>query len=78
MMRLLPNWAELLRKAWSVRFIAASFACDVIGIVLAVSGALGVQESPWRAIALQVLGAAFSLGAFIARFVFQRGLSREA
>ena len=77
-MKLISNWHDLLRKAWSVRFIAASFACDVIGIVLAVSGAMGVQESPWRAIALQVLGATFSLGAFIARFVFQRGLSREA
>ena len=74
---LLPNWRALLRRAWSVRFIAPSFACDVIGIVLAVSGAMGVQESPWRAIALQVLGAAFGLGAFVARFIFQRGLSHE-
>lgn len=77
-MQLGADWKVVLTKAWSVRFIAASFACDVIGIVLAVSGALCVQESPWRAIALQVLGATFSLGAFIARFVFQRGLSREA
>ena len=77
-MKLISNWRDVLRWAWSVRFIAAAFVCDVIGIVLAVSGALGVQESPWRAIALQVLGAAFSLGAFIARFVFQRSLNREA
>ena len=77
-MKLIQNWRTVLRWAWSVRFIAASFACDVIGIVLAVSGALGVQESPWRAIALQVLGAAFSLGAFIARFIFQRILNRES
>ena len=28
-------------------------------------------------IALQVLGAAFGLGAFVSRFIFQRGLSRE-
>lgn len=76
--KLIPNWRDVLRWAWSVRFILASIVCDVIGIVLAVSGAMGVQESPWRAIALQVLGATFSLGAFIARFVFQRGLSREA
>lgn len=76
-MRLLHNWPELLRRAWSVRFIAASFACQVIGIVLAVVGSIGVHESPWRAIALQVLGAVFSLGAFIARLIFQRGLSDE-
>ena len=60
-----------------MRFIAASFACQVIGIVLAVVGSIGVHESPWRAIALQVLGAVFSLGAFIARLIFQRGLSDE-
>lgn len=78
MMRLVCNWPELLRKAWSVRFILASLACDVIGIGLAVAGAIGVHESPWRAIALQVLGALFSLAAFIARLVFQKGLSREA
>lgn len=75
---LLPNWRALLRRAWSVRFILASLACDVIGIGLAVAGAIGVHESPWRAIALQVLGALFSLAAFIARLVFQKGLSREA
>lgn len=74
---LLPNWRALLRRAWSVRFIAASFGCDVIGIVLAVAGTVGVHETPWRAIALQVLGAAFGLGAFVSRFIFQRGLSRE-
>ena len=76
-MRLLHNWPELLGRAWSVRFIAASFACQVIGIVLAVVGSIGVHESPWRAIALQMLGAVFSLGAFIARLIFQRGLSDE-
>ena len=77
-MKLIPNWRALLRRAWSVRFIAASFACDVIGIVLAVAGTVGVHETPWRAIALQVLGALFNLAAFIARFMYQRDLSPEA
>ena len=77
-MKLVPNWHALLRRAWSVRFIAAAFVCDVIGIVLAVAGAMGVQESPWQSITLQIVGALFNLAAFIARFVFQRSLSRES
>ena len=76
-MKLIPNWRDLLRKAWSVRFIAAAFACSVIGIVLTVAGSMGVQESPWQSITLQIVGALFNLAAFIARLTYQRGLSRE-
>ena len=43
-MKLIPNWREVLRWAWSVRFILASIVCDVLGIGLAVAGAMGVQE----------------------------------
>lgn len=75
--KLIPNWRDVLRWAWSVRFIAASFVCDVIGIGLAVAGVMGVQESPWQSIGLQIVGAAFTLAAFIARLVYQRGISRE-
>jgi hypothetical protein len=38
---------------------------------------MGVQESPWQSIGLQIVGAAFTLAAFIARLVYQRGISRE-
>lgn len=77
MMQLGADWKAVLTKAWSVRFIAASFVCDVIGIGLAVAGVMGVQESPWQSIGLQIVGAAFTLAAFIARLVYQRGISRE-
>ena len=76
-MKLISNWHDLLRKAWSVRFIAAAFVCDVIGIGLAVAGATGVQESPWQSITLQIVGALFNLAAFIARLTYQSGLSKE-
>ena len=76
-MKLIPNWRDVLRWAWSVRFIAASIVCDVIGIGLAVAGAMGVQESPWQSITLQIVGALFSLAAFIARLTYQSGLSKE-
>ena len=77
-MKLIPNWSDVLRLAWSVRFILASIVCDVIGIGLAVAGATGVQESPWQSITLQIVGALFNLAAFIARLTYQRGLSRES
>lgn len=77
-MKLIVNWRDLLKRAWSVRFIAASFLCDVLGIGLAVAGVLGVQETPWQSIGLQVAGAVFTLAAFIARLTYQKGLSREA
>ena len=75
--KLIPNWRDVLRWAWSVRFILASVVCDVIGIGLAVAGAMGVQESPWQSITLQIVGALFNLAAFIARLTYQRDLSRE-
>ena len=76
--RLAPRWREVLRRAWSVRLMAASFAAQVLGIGLTVAGSVGVQDTPWRALALQVLGAALGLAAFAARLVYQRGLSDEA
>ena len=48
-----------------------------LGIGLAVAGAMGVQESPWQSITLQIVGALFNMAAFIARLTYQRGLSRE-
>lgn len=77
-MKLAPNWKELLRKAWSVRLILASFAADCLGIVLTVMGAVGVHESPWQSITMQVIGAALNLAALGARLVYQRGLSKGA
>ncbi len=76
-MKLISNWPDVLRWGWSVRFILASVVCDVIGIGLAVAGAMGVQESPWQSIALQIVGARFSMAAFVARLTYQRGLSKE-
>ena len=74
-MRLLPNWAELLRKAWSVRLFALSVLCDVLGIVLAVRGTFASVEG--AALWLQIAGALFGAAGFIARFIYQRSLSAE-
>lgn len=36
--KLIPNWRDVLRWAWSVRLFALSVLCDVLGIVFAVRG----------------------------------------
>ena len=74
-MRLLHNWPELLRKAWSVRLFALSVLCDVLGIVLAVRGTFASVEG--AALWLQIAGALFGAAGFIARFIYQRSLSAE-
>ena len=73
--KLIPNWRDVLRWAWSVRFILASVVCDVLGIVFAVRGSFSSVEgaSLW----LQIVGALFGAAGFIARFMYQRGLSAE-
>ena len=74
--KLIPNWRDVLRWAWSVRLFALSVLCDVLGIVLAVRGSFSSVEgaSLW----LQIAGALFGAAGFIARFMYQRGLSPEA
>ena len=73
--KLIPNWRDVLRWAWSVRFILASVVCDVLGIVFAVRGSFSSVEgaSLW----LQIAGALRGAAGFIARFMYQRGLSAE-
>lgn len=74
-MHLARNWLDILRRAWSVRLFALSVLCDVIGIVLAVRGTFASVEGV--SLSLQVAGALFGAAGFMARFVYQRGLSRE-
>ncbi|HNK16090.1 MAG TPA: hypothetical protein PLZ20_16080 [Nitrospira sp.] len=75
-LRLIPNWRDVLRWAWSVRLFALSVLCDVLGIVFAVRGSFSSVEgaSLW----LQIVGALFGAAGFIARFMYQRDLSPEA
>ena len=73
--KLIPNWRDVLRWAWSVRLFALSVLCDVLGIVLAVRGTFSSVEG--AALWLQIVGALFGAAGFIARFMYQRGLSAE-
>jgi drug/metabolite transporter (DMT)-like permease len=75
MMRLDCDWQDILRRAWSVRLFALSVLCDVLGIVLAVNGVFSPERG--AALWLQIAGALFGAAGFAARFVYQRGLSKE-
>ena len=71
-MRLLHNWPELLRRAWSVRFIAAFIVLELVGVWLSVRGSFAADER--LALAFQLAGAVLGIGAFVARMVYQKGL----
>lgn len=75
MMRLVCNWRDILRIAWSVRLFALSVLCDVLGIVLAVNGVFSPEKG--AALWLQIAGALFGAAGFVARFLYQRDLSKE-
>jgi len=69
------NAREVLRKAWSVRLFALSVLCDLLGIWLAVRGTFSHHEP--AALWLQIGGALAGAAGFAARFVYQRGISKE-
>lgn len=73
--KLLSNWHEILTKAWSVRLFALSLLLDCLGIWLSVRGVFIGREGP--ALWLQIGGALVGAAGFIARFMYQRGLSKE-
>jgi hypothetical protein len=72
---LLPNWRALLRRAWSVRFLVALIALELLGVWLTVRGTF--SDDPRLALYFQLAGASLGIAAFIARLTYQQGLSRE-
>ena len=71
-MKLLSDWKEVLGKAWSVRLIAASWVCDVLGVVFAGWGIYSGSLVPF--LILSILGATFGVAAFVARLMAQRNM----
>ena len=72
-MRILRNWREVLRRAWSVRLIAV--AVLLTGVEVALPFLDGYVDLPPRLFAgLAGLAAA---GAFAARLIAQKGLSND-
>lgn len=71
-MKLLSDWKEVLGKAWSVRLIAASLLCDLLGIVFAGWGIFSGSFLPF--VLLSAIGAVFGVAAFVARLMAQRNM----
>ena len=71
--KLVPNWRDVLRLGWSVRFIVAFIVLELAGVGLSVRGAFSDNEA--LSLALQLTGAALGIAAFVARLTYQRGLS---
>ncbi|MBB3935905.1 hypothetical protein [Aureimonas phyllosphaerae] len=72
-MSLVANWRQLLKRAWSLRFIALTFALIAIDVALpAFEDALGL---PARTFA--VLSGLCSAAAFVARLLPQPSISGD-
>ena len=67
-MTLLPDWQDILRRAWSVRLIALAFALTVAEVALSLlsPGALGLPPGTFA-----LLSGLASAGAFVARLLAQ-------
>jgi hypothetical protein len=71
--KLIPNWRDVLRWAWSVRLFALSILLQAADVVLSTRGAF--SDNPDTRIALQLLGVACAAAGLVARFVHQRNLN---
>ena len=74
--KLIPNWRDVLRWAWSVRLFALSIALQAADVVLTTRGAF--SDDPDARIALQLLGVACAAAGLVARFIHQRGINGDS
>lgn len=68
-MNLLPDWKQLIKKAWSLRLIALS------GLCIGVDAALPFLAPAHPSRAFSAMAGAFACFAFLARLVPQKGLT---
>lgn len=73
-MNLLPDWKDILKKAWSIKWIAAAFLFTMIDVVLQMIGAVGGIHG----IALALTAGLCSAAAFVARLLAQKNMGDEA
>ena len=74
-MQLIPNAAQVLRRAWSVRLMLLAGLLIVLEPVFDVLLSVSGDWAPSLRIALSVATGLISLGAVAARIVAQRGIS---
>ncbi len=74
-MRFGSDWRNVLRHAWSVRFLSIALLLTLVDIAAVVLETWGmVADRPGLSILLRSLSAVFTSAAFVARFVMQRGI----
>jgi len=74
-MKLIPNAAQVLRRAWSVRLMVLAALLIVLEPVFDVLLALSGEWAPSLRIGLSVATGLVSLGAIGARLIAQKGIS---
>lgn len=68
------DWRNVLRHAWSIRFLSVALLLTLVDIAAVVLETMGmVADRPGVSIALRSLSAIFTSAAFVARLMMQRG-----
>lgn len=70
-MRPIHNWRDVLQRAWSVRLMLLAAVLSGLEIALPLAG----DYLPVPPLTFAALSALATIGAFIARFVAQKGLN---
>lgn len=70
---LVPNWRAVLRRAWSVRFIALFILLQGIDIVVQITVGQ-MSEVSWG---LRIAAGLSGMAALAARFIPQKGITNE-
>lgn len=70
---LIPNWREILRRAWSVRFIILSILLQGIDIVMQIT----IGQMPEVSWTLRIAAGLSGMAAFGARFIPQKGITND-
>lgn len=71
-MRLIPNWREILTRAWSPRFMVLAMIFTAIEVALPLLTADGLGMRPGT---FAVLSGLASAAAFVTRLLAQKGLT---
>lgn len=70
-MKLIPNWRDVLRRAWSIRFMLLSFIFSFAEVAFPIWGAGKVPPGLFAGLA-----GFFSAAAFVSRTIAQKGITR--
>lgn len=70
------NWREIIKRAWSIRFMAVSAVCNGALVIVAVAPDM-LPKKWWIVGVIAIASIVFSLLGMWARLVAQKGLGNE-